>query len=115
MANLAASKSADELSRRDRQLDTRAGRLARRVSGVLYWLIASLVVLGSAVTVVNYAFRGGWIGVISGGAVLVVMALEFFGVVRHLQLARNTLRDRMKRMFVKWLKGVPESTEATSD
>ena len=107
IAGIAGSKSAEELKRRDRQLDARAGRLARRVSGILYWMIASIVVLGSASAVYNYAFRGGWIGVISGGAVLVVMVLELLGVLRHLRPARDRLRGRIKRMFVKWLTGSP--------
>ena len=104
-ADIVASESAEELRRRDRTLDERAGRLARRLTGSLYWTIASVVVLGSAAAVVNYAFRGGWIGVISGGAVLVVMVLEFLGVLRHLRTSRDRLRDRMKRRFVKLLKG----------
>ena len=109
-ANIVAGKSTEELKRRDRQLDERADRLARRLSASLYWAIASVVVLGSAATIFNYAFRGGWIGVISGGAVLVVMVLELLGVLRHLRTVRDRLRDRMKRMFVKWLKGIPVSS-----
>ena len=104
-AEIVASESTEELKRRDRQLDERADRLARRLSGILYWAVAAVVVVGSGATVLNYAFRGGWIGVVSGGAVLVVIALELLGVLRHLRTARDRLRDRMKSTFVKLLKG----------
>ena len=89
--------------------------MARRVVGVLYWLVVAIVVLGSTATLLNFTFRGGWIGIVGGGSVLLLAALELFGVLRPLRAARCKLRASLKHFFVRWLKASPEGQVSTGD
>ena len=114
-ANVAAASSTNELKRRDQLLTVRADRMARRVVGVLYWLVVAIVVLGSTATLLNFTFRGGWIGIVGGGSVLLLAALELFGVLRPLRAARCKLRASLKHFFVRWLKASPEGQVSTGD
>ena len=91
-ANMAADEIANQIRRRDVELDRRAGRWARKIVGIPYWAITFVVVFGSAAVAVDYGFRRGWVGMIVGSAVLVVMVLEVFGVLRHLR----TIRDKLE-------------------
>ena len=104
-ARSAADTNSQELRRRDRESERRAKAIARWIVGIPYWLLSSTVVAGSVALALTYSVTGGWIDVVIGGAVFLVMSLELIGVLHHLRAARSSVRDWLKRRLANWLKG----------
>lgn len=113
-ARRAAGGIAEELRRRDLALEGRASTWARRVVGGLYWLVLALVIVGAIAAVVSYSFRGGWLSVLVGLAVIVLAVLELCGVLGHLSAIRASLETRLRRKLRDWLSGetLRDSTDA---
>ena len=104
-ARLEADVSAKELRRRDTESERRARRMVKWMVGAPYWLLSSAVVVGAGAVMLNYAFAGGWIGILSGGAVLLLALLELFGVLHHLHSTRSRVQELLSRRLANWLRG----------
>ncbi len=102
-----AAEGAATKSERRRELlnDGRARRWARLVTRCLRWAIVVIVLAGALALVVQHPFYGGWLGISIGIAVVVFVALEALGILRHLLDWSNLTEIRLTRCFRDWLDG----------
>lgn len=88
--------SAAELARQfELRIEGRARGIARTLAGIARWGAALVVLVGAGAIVLSHERHGGWIGVTTGGAVFVFIALEVLGILHHL--------DALKVRFENWL------------
>lgn len=97
--------AAEKLRRRVLSIEGRARTWARRMTRSVQWTVSILLVAGALALITGYPFHSGLIGIVVGLAVVVFVALELAGNLRHVSRWGALMEARMTRHFRDWLGG----------
>jgi hypothetical protein len=114
--------SAVELARQlELRIEGQARGIARVLAGTARWIAALAVLVGAGAIVLSHERHGGWLGMASGAAVFIFVALEVLGIFHHLDALKlrleNWLARRVRRVLLPELGPEPvqpETAESTT-
>ncbi len=108
-AETAERTAAEALRRVELAMEGRAQKWASWICRVLQWLAAAILVAGAAALILGHPLHGGTLGVVVGVLVVVFVALELVGILRHVSEWRSAFELRLRMRFRNWLSGDPQS------
>ncbi len=100
-----ASADAERARRTELGVQQRARALASAISTTLYVLVTVIVLGGAGSLIVGHPFHTGWVGILLGAAAVAFVALECFGILRHVREWRSSVEARLTMRFRRWLTG----------
>lgn len=100
-----AAAEAEGARRTELLREKRARRAARLLTTIAYGLIAALVLCGAVALILGHPIHSGWLGIGVGIAVIAFVALETFGILRHVSELRASATERLTRRIRDWLRG----------
>lgn len=102
-AEIVERSTAEQLRRRDLAMEGRARLWARNVTRVIQGLVAAAVICGAVALIVGHPLQSGLIGIVVGGAIVIFVALELIGILRHVSEWRTLFEVRLTTRFRAWL------------
>ena len=98
-----ARNFAEEYERLKTAVDGRVSLIAKMISGITFLILSILIIIGGIEVILVHPIHGGIINVVLGGAVIVFVLMELFGVLHHLASLRAKLESvilpRLRRFF----------------
>ena len=104
-AEAAEHAAAERMRRQELAIDARARNWARRVARSLQWLIIAVVTAGAVALIIGQPFHSGWLGIVFGSAVVIFVALELLGILRHVSELQASLEVCLTTRLRDWLGG----------
>jgi hypothetical protein len=101
-----AERAVSEITRQHTLvIEARAQTWAMFLTWCIKWSATGLVLVCAGALIIGHPFRRGWVGIAIGLGVVIFVALEVLGILRHVSEWCDTTKVRMTRWFRKWLEG----------
>ncbi len=97
-----AQNAAEKLRRWEIAIEGRAQRWAKRITGLAYWTVAAVAVLGAAAIALGHFISGDLLELVMALAVLLFMVLEVAGVLSNLHRIRTEVETNIRHKLRSW-------------